>query len=96
MLFDQTSAQAGQVSIFASIPAGCVADGIWAIESARSALAAHGDIFAIARRSTFPDGSFKAIVEFCDVSVVATASASSNNTLTAEVSHKRVLSGFFG
>ncbi|KFA65487.1 hypothetical protein S40285_00434 [Stachybotrys chlorohalonatus IBT 40285] len=91
MLFDQTSAQAGQVSIFASIPAGCVADGIWAIESARSALAAHGDIFAIARRSTFPDGSFKAIVEFCDVSVVATASASSNNTLTAEDIHLTVV-----
>ncbi|KEY67275.1 hypothetical protein S7711_04528 [Stachybotrys chartarum IBT 7711] len=90
MLFDQTSAQAGQVSIFASIPAGCVADGIWAIESARSALAAHGDIFAIARRSTFPDGSFKAIVEFCDVSVAAIASASSNNTLTAEDIHLTV------
>ncbi|KAH7308246.1 RNA recognition motif 2-domain-containing protein [Stachybotrys elegans] len=88
--FDQTSAPNGQVSVFASISPGCIVDGFWAIESVRTLLGTQGQVFALARRCSFPDGSFKAIVEFCDASAALAVVTTRNNTLTSEGIHLTV------
>jgi hypothetical protein len=56
----------GQVLIFAVVPPGAVMDPVQVMGVAHRFLQSHGRLFAFVRQSTFPNGSFRAVVEFCD------------------------------
>ncbi|RFU74171.1 meiosis mei2 [Trichoderma arundinaceum] len=56
----------GQVQIFAVVPPGAVVDSVQTMGAAHRFLQSHGRLFAFVRLSTFPNGSFRAVAEFCD------------------------------
>ncbi|KAL7940903.1 RNA recognition motif 2 domain-containing protein [Trichoderma barbatum] len=56
----------GQVQIFAVVPPGAVIDPVQTMGVAHLFLQSHGRLFAFVRQSTFPNGSFRAVAEFCD------------------------------
>lgn len=79
--------KSGRVAVFANVPQCTVSpDAFNAIEIVQGLLQLHGRLFAFFRRSAFPDGSFKAVAEFCDVSAVVRAVSSFNNFVTSEAS----------
>ncbi|KAL7787019.1 hypothetical protein V8C37DRAFT_412260 [Trichoderma ceciliae] len=56
----------GQVQIFAVVPPGAMVDSIQTMGAVHRFLQSHGRLFAFVRLSTFPNGSFRAVAEFCD------------------------------
>ncbi|KAL6862138.1 RNA recognition motif 2 domain-containing protein [Trichoderma novae-zelandiae] len=56
----------GQVQIFAAVPPGAIVDPVQTMGVAHRFLQSHGRLFAFVRLSTFPNGSFRAVAEFCD------------------------------
>ncbi|KAH6604093.1 meiosis mei2 [Trichoderma cornu-damae] len=56
----------GQVQIFAVVPPGAVVDSVQAMAATHRFLQSHGRLFAFVRLTTFPNGSFRAVAEFCD------------------------------
>lgn len=89
--FDQTAAQVSQVLVLAVIPPGSNVDTVQAMEIVRVFLESHGRLFAFIRRSTFADGSFRAVAEFCHASAALPALAHCNNGLAIAVGLQRSL-----
>ncbi|KAL9473718.1 hypothetical protein ACSS6W_008098 [Trichoderma asperelloides] len=56
----------GQVQVFVVVPPGVVMDSTHVMGVAHRFLQSHGRLFAFVRLSTFPNGSFRAVAEFCD------------------------------
>ncbi|OTA05418.1 hypothetical protein A9Z42_0060810 [Trichoderma parareesei] len=56
----------GQIQIFAAVPPGAIVDPVHTMGVAHRFLQSHGRLFAFVRLSTFPNGSFRAVAEFCD------------------------------
>ncbi|KAL7929466.1 RNA recognition motif 2 domain-containing protein [Trichoderma chlorosporum] len=56
----------GQVLIFVVVPPGAAIDPVQTMGVAHRFLQSHGRLFAFVRQSTFPNGSFRAVAEFCD------------------------------
>lgn len=87
-----TGYSSGRVLVFASAPQ-CVAplDVIQTMDIVQGLFQSYGRLFAFVRRSAFPNGSFKAVAEFCNVSAVVGAVSSFNNFVTPEasLSHSR-------
>ncbi|KAM0428198.1 hypothetical protein ACHAPT_007099 [Fusarium lateritium] len=82
---DQRLTHLGQVAIFASPPLGTIADPGQVVEAAKFVLNAHGQLFALVRQLTYPDGSFRAMGQFCKVSDAVSA-VNVFNGLTREAS----------
>ncbi|ODA80537.1 hypothetical protein RJ55_03496 [Drechmeria coniospora] len=79
--------QAGQIILLAAVPQGVSMDALQAMQTVQRLLASYGRLFAFIKRSTFPNGSFRAIVEFCDVSCIILAVSNCNNLFTPEGIH---------
>lgn len=75
-----------QVNVLAVVPQHVVADALQVTDVVQRLLQSHGRLFAFIKRSTFPNGSFTAVAEFCDISAVVPAVSSCNDRYTAEVS----------
>jgi hypothetical protein len=56
------------------------------MEAVQIFLQKHGRLFAFVRRATFSDGSFRAIAEFCDNSVILPLLRNYDTAITIEVS----------
>ncbi|KAK1240335.1 hypothetical protein MKX08_007777 [Trichoderma sp. CBMAI-0020] len=56
----------GQVQVFVVVPPGVVMDPTHVMRVAHRFLQSHGRLFAFIRLSSFPNGSFRAVAEFCD------------------------------
>ncbi|KAL7918507.1 RNA recognition motif 2 domain-containing protein [Trichoderma austrokoningii] len=56
----------GQVQVFAVVPPGIVLDPTHVLRVAHRFLQSHGRLFAFVRMATFPNGSLRAVAEFCD------------------------------
>lgn len=78
--------QSGQVLIFAVVQQGASVDGNQATDTVKNLLHPHGQLFAFTRLSTFSDGSFRAIVEFCNTSAALAAITSCTNNPIIDVS----------
>ncbi|KAI9147902.1 Meiosis protein MEI2 [Paramyrothecium foliicola] len=68
--YDQVATLPGQIVLFAGAAPGSIIDTAWGVEVVKAFLQKHGDLFAFVKHASFPDGSFRAIAEFCDTSVV--------------------------
>ncbi|KAF4512717.1 hypothetical protein G6O67_000064 [Ophiocordyceps sinensis] len=88
---EMTGYSSGRVLVFASAPQ-CVAplDVIQTMDIVQGLFQSYGRLFAFVRRSAFPNGSFKAVAEFCNVSAVVGAVSSFNNFVTPEGIHLAV------
>ncbi|XP_044718024.1 RNA recognition motif domain-containing protein [Hirsutella rhossiliensis] len=88
---EMIACNSGRVLVFANAPQ-CTTplDVIQAMDMVQGLLQSHGRLFAFVRRSAFPNGSFKAVAEFCDVSAVVRAVSSFNNFVTPEGIHLAV------
>ncbi|OAQ80429.1 meiosis protein MEI2 [Purpureocillium lilacinum] len=76
-----------QVNVLAVVPQHVVADALQVTDVVQRLLQSHGRLFAFIKRSTFPNGSFTAVAEFCDISAVVPAVSSCNDRYTAEGLH---------
>lgn len=77
---------AGQVLVFAVMSAGSgPTDVLDAINAVKIKIQMYGRLFAFVRLSTFADGSFRAVAEFCNASAALTAVTSVANSPMAEV-----------
>lgn len=56
----------GQVQVFVVVSPGVVMDPTHVMRVAHRFLQSHGRLFALFRLSSFPNGSFRAVAEFCD------------------------------
>ncbi|KKO99341.1 hypothetical protein THAR02_08551 [Trichoderma harzianum] len=56
----------GQIMVFAVVPPGAVVDPAHTMGVAHRFLQSHGRLFAFVKQATFPNGSFRAVAEFCD------------------------------
>ncbi|KAK5988744.1 Meiosis protein mei2 [Cladobotryum mycophilum] len=74
----------GQILLFAVVPPGSVVDPVRAMEAVRRFLQSHGRLFALVKRATFQNGSFRAVAEFCDITAATPAIESCNRGLTTE------------
>ncbi|PFH55334.1 hypothetical protein XA68_18564 [Ophiocordyceps unilateralis] len=77
----------GKILVSAAVPQGTTLDVLQAMDIARGLLQAHGQLFAFVGQSIFPDGSFKAIAEFCNVTAAIHAASNLNNLVTNEGIH---------
>ncbi|RDA85497.1 hypothetical protein CP532_5073 [Ophiocordyceps camponoti-leonardi (nom. inval.)] len=77
----------GKISVFAAVPQGTTFGVSHAMDIARGFLQAHGQLFAFVGLSIFPNGSFRAIAEFCDVSTAVIAASNLGNIVTSEGIH---------
>ncbi|PHH58756.1 hypothetical protein CDD81_4667 [Ophiocordyceps australis] len=84
---DSKRCSSGQVDVLAAVPQGTALDVIQAMEAVQRLLQCNGRLFAFVRRSTFPNGSFKAMAEFCDASAAELAASSLGNIITSEGIH---------
>ncbi|RCI10754.1 hypothetical protein L249_5365 [Ophiocordyceps polyrhachis-furcata BCC 54312] len=77
----------GKIFVFAAVPQGTTFGVSHAMDIARGFLQAHGQLFAFVGRSIFPNGSFRAVAEFCDVSTAVIAASNLGNIVTNEGIH---------
>ncbi|KAF4587563.1 meiosis protein MEI2 [Ophiocordyceps camponoti-floridani] len=77
----------GRILVTAAVLQGTTFDVLQAMDIARGLLQAHGQLFAFIGQSIYPNGSFKAIAEFCNVSAAAHAASNLNNFVTQEGIH---------
>ncbi|KAK7409045.1 hypothetical protein QQX98_008806 [Neonectria punicea] len=86
---NERMAQLGQVLVLATLPPGSALNSSQLTEIVQKVLQSCGPLFAFVRQVNYPDGSFRAIAQFCRPSdaVVATKSC---NGLTAEGVHLTV------
>lgn len=82
---ESAACRSSQIFVFASVPPGAAIDVSRSADIVQRLLQVHGRLFAFIRRSTFPNGSFRAVAEFCDASAVVPALSSCNNRYTPEV-----------
>lgn len=66
---------AGQVAVFAAASAGTIVNTTRAAADVIGNLEVYGRLFAFIKKSTCPDGSFKAIAEFCATSSAKVAAS---------------------
>lgn len=81
----------GQVQIFAVVPPGSVVDPVQTMGVAHRFLQSHGRLFAFVRLSTFPNGSFRAVAEFCDTTAAFPVIQTCSSGISTEVCHSRLL-----
>jgi hypothetical protein len=75
----------GQVQIFVVVPPGVMMDSIQVMGVAHRFLQSHGRLFAFVRLSTFPNGSFKAVAEFCDTTAAFPVIQACSGGISTEV-----------
>ncbi|KAM0668775.1 hypothetical protein ACQRIU_002337 [Beauveria bassiana] len=63
----------GQLVVLATVPPGSTTSEEQVVTEVMTNLTAHGEIFAFEKRMTYRDGSFRGIVEYCDVVAAKTA-----------------------
>ncbi|KAM6486291.1 RNA recognition motif 2-domain-containing protein [Trichoderma sp. SZMC 28011] len=56
----------GQIMVFAVVAPGAMVDPVQTMGVAHRFLQSHGRLFAFVKQATFPNGSFRAVAEFCD------------------------------
>lgn len=78
----------GQVLILAAVHQHSSLDVCQASEIIKGFLLSHGQLFAFFRLCTFPDGSFRAMAEFCSTSAAATAVSSCARASLTEVTYQ--------
>ncbi|KAJ6439979.1 meiosis protein MEI2 [Purpureocillium lavendulum] len=76
-----------QVNVLAVVPHSIAADALQVTDVVQQLLQSHGQLFAFVKRTVFPNGSFTAVAEFCDVSAVVPTVSNCNNRYTAEGLH---------
>ncbi|RDA90348.1 hypothetical protein CP533_4465 [Ophiocordyceps camponoti-saundersi (nom. inval.)] len=81
---ESMACNSGKILVFAAVPQGITFGVLQAMDIARGFLQAHGQLFAFVGRSIFPNGSFRAIAEFCDVSAAVVAASNLCNIVTNE------------
>lgn len=76
----------GQVLVFAALRAGSATTDVFdAQEVVKNNMQKHGQLFAFVCASTFPDGSFRAVAEFCNASAAFAAVTTVTNSPIVEV-----------
>ncbi|KAM3552224.1 hypothetical protein ARSEF4850_007485 [Beauveria asiatica] len=65
--------ESGQLVVLATVPLGSTASAEQVVTEVMTNLRAHGEIFAFEKKTTYRDGSFRGIVEYCDVVAAKTA-----------------------
>lgn len=76
----------GQVVVFAVLRADSIAiDVLDAVEIIKDSIQKYGRLFAFVRLSTFPDGSFRAVAEFCNTTSALGAVTAVANSPMVEV-----------
>ncbi|KAM3454095.1 hypothetical protein MY5147_006973 [Beauveria neobassiana] len=63
----------GQLVVLATVPPGSTTSAEQVVTEVMTNLRAHGEIFAFEKKMTYLDGSFRGIVEYCDVVAAKTA-----------------------
>ncbi|KAM3504184.1 hypothetical protein MY11210_008455 [Beauveria gryllotalpidicola] len=63
----------GQLVVLATVPPGSTTSAEQVMTEVMTNLRAHGEIFAFEKKMTYRDGSFRGIVEYCDVVAAKTA-----------------------
>ncbi|KAM3522637.1 hypothetical protein MY4038_008526 [Beauveria bassiana] len=63
----------GQLVVLATVPPGSTTSEEQVVTEVMTDLRAHGEIFAFEKKMTYRDGSFRGIVEYCDVVAAKTA-----------------------
>jgi hypothetical protein len=71
--------------VFATAPAGTIMDTTRAVSDVLAILKSHGRLFAFFKRSVFPDGSFRAVAEYCSTTAAKIAISNGNNRQTINV-----------
>ncbi|OAA54407.1 meiosis protein MEI2 [Cordyceps fumosorosea ARSEF 2679] len=65
----------GQLVVLATVPPGSAASAEQVAAEVTTNLRVHGEIFAFEKKMTYRDGSFRGVVEYCDVLAAKTALA---------------------
>ena len=76
----------GQIVVFAVPRADSIAiDVLGAVEIIKNSIQKYGRLFAFVRLSTFPDGSFRAVAEYCNATSASAAVTAVANSPMVEV-----------
>lgn len=81
----------GQVQVFVVVPPGVVMDSTHVMGVAHRFLQSHGRLFAFVRLSTFPNGSFRAVAEFCDTTIAFPVIQACGGGISTEVCYSHLL-----
>ncbi|KAH7000046.1 RNA recognition motif 2-domain-containing protein [Ilyonectria destructans] len=81
--------QLGQVLVLATLPPGLAGNATQLTEIVQNVLQSCGQLFALVRQINYPDGSFRAIAQYCRPSDAVTATKTCNG-LTADGIHLTV------
>ena len=77
----------GQIMVFAVVPPGAVVDPAHTMGVAHRFLQSHGRLFAFVKQATFPNGSFRAVAEFCDTTAAFPVIQACSGGISTEVCH---------
>ncbi|CAM1510293.1 Fc.00g006280.m01.CDS01 [Cosmosporella sp. VM-42] len=75
---DERLRQLGQVLVFAVLRPGTIVDTAQMMEISQRFLQTYGQLFAFVRQTTYMDGSFRAVAQFCNPSDAVTVAKSCN------------------
>lgn len=81
----------GQVQVFVVVPPGVVMDSTHVMGVAHRFLQSHGRLFAFVRLSAFPNGSFRAVAEFCDTTTAFPVIQACSGGISTEVCQSHLL-----
>lgn len=81
----------GQVQVFVVVPPGVVMDPTHVMRVAHRFLQSHGRLFAFFRLSSFPNGSFRAVAEFCDTTTAFPVIQACSGGISIEVCQSLLL-----